>query len=363
MRVDVPDARLAQAFAAVRDWQALRDLSITQGLLPLLYARLTRAGRDVAPPDVVEDLRLISQANAERSIRHSVALLRILASLEAEGVTAVPFKGPLLADYAYGDVAMRYFQDLDLFVAHRQVEQACSLLGDLGFRAVYSGPLSARARAEEFHNILEGHGMILEVHWRTGPAYIPPLFCAEELMSRARPTSFLGQTVPTLDPSDLLLVLCVHGHAHRWPQLEPVSVLARVLEKEEYGDPRTVLERARTRRCLRRCLVAFRLAERLAGATLPPEFAAAIGADRRVEPLARKASALIRSSDSIEDTRLVTTAWRALALDTAQDTARLAVFQVFAPRGHGVAGRSSLVPESSTPLDRIRYLGRSIWDR
>ena len=54
-------------------------------------------------------------------------LLEILALLDREGVRAIPFKGPTLAVKAYGDLTLRPFSDLDIFVppgaaeAHRPV--------------------------------------------------------------------------------------------------------------------------------------------------------------------------------------------------------------------------------------------------
>jgi len=338
VRVAAPDDELSSVFARVRDWPRLRDLAIEQAMLPILFSSVMRTSYDLVPPEVLEELRLVNQANAERCIRHTVALLSILGSLRSHGISAVPFKGPLLSEYAYGDVTMRYFQDLDLFVARSDFVNASRLLESLGFRSERKLFERDGTSAEDYHDIFQGHGTTVELHWRTGPAYVPPALQGDELLRRARPATLLGQPVSTLDPADLLMALCVHGHAHRWPQLEPVAALARVLDKGEYGDPRRFLQRAHSRGCLRRCLAAFVLAKDLAGVDLPPEFETAIASDRLARRLATKASFLIQSSDRAGDTRLITTVWRALALDRPKDAVRFAVLQVFAPRDQGMIG-------------------------
>ena len=361
VRIDVLDDELFAHFARVRDWPGLKDLAIRQAVLPMLYSCVARTSRDLAPPATLEELRLINQANAERCIRHTVTLLSILGSLRSHGISAVPFKGPLLSEYAYGDVTMRYFQDLDLFVARSDFVNASRLLESLGFRSERRLFERDRTGADDYHDIFQGHGSTVELHWRTGPAFVPPVFQADELLRRARPAALLGQPVSTLDPADLLLALCVHGHAHRWPQLEPVAALARVLDKGEYGDPRRFLQRARSRGCLRRCLVAFLLAKDLAGVDLPPEFETAIASDRLARRLATKASFQIQSSDRSGDTRLITTVWRALALDKPKDAVRFAVLQVLAPRDDGtIGGELSRSLLSSAHVRRIRYLQRSV---
>jgi hypothetical protein len=361
VRAGTSNEGLARRLERVTDWSGLRDLAIHQATLPLLYSRISRAAPSLVPAHFLAELQAISRANAERCIRHSVALLRIVDALRDAGIDSVPFKGPLLSEYAYNDVAIRYFQDLDIFVAGSQLDRACEILGAMGFPTRHTTAPAARAHGQDFHAILEGHGLMLEVHWRTGPAFVPPVFHADELLRRARPATLLGRPILTLDPADLLLALCVHGDAHRWPQLEPVATLARVLARREYGDPGEFLWRARSRGALRRCTIAFLLAQRLAGAPLPPEVEAAIAKDRRARILALKAADLIRSYRDLGDTRLITTLWRALALDRPQDSVRLATLQVFAPRNQGMMesgeSRSSAAAEL---LRRVRYLQGSL---
>jgi hypothetical protein len=363
-RVDVSDVELRSALAAVTDWQRLRDLALRHAMLPMLYSRVVRAGPEVVPTSIFEELQLTNRANAERSIRLTTALLNILASLHARGIAAAAFKGPVLSEYAYGDVTLRTFQDLDLFVAKSDLVRARQVLEAKGFRDERKLPEGRRSRAEEYHQILRADGVTVELHWRTGPAYIPPAFQADELLRRSHPATLLGRPVLTLDPADLLLALCVHGHSHRWSQLELVAALARVLAKGEFGDPGLFLQGAQSRGCLRRCLVGALMAKDLAGAELPQEFEAAIASDRLARCLASKAIFLSDASRNSVEPRFGAIVWQALALDKPKDAVRLAALRVFAPREVDMieAGSSRSLP-GLAHLMRIRRLLRSLRDR
>ena len=351
---------LRAALARVTDWPRLRDLAIHQSVLPLFFAALS-PHRDLVPQSLFEEVRLVNQANAERSLRQAVALLRIITTLGARHITALPYKGPVLSERAYGDLTMRYFQDLDLFVARSQVAEACEVLAGLGITATRPPADGAHARDGQFHDILEGHDLLIEVHWRTGPAFVPAVFDAEELLRRAQPGTLLGHPIFVLRPSDDLLALCVHGDAHRWAQLEHVATLARVLAGGAFGRPDRFVRRARARAALRRCLVGFALARDLAGAPLPPEFTEALAADAGARALARKAAELIETSDDLGDTRLISTLWRARSLDRRWDGARLAALQVFAPRDQGMMDHGeSNQPVACEVFQRVRYLQRSL---
>jgi hypothetical protein len=323
---------LCRRLAAVSDWTRLQNLALRHAMLPLLYFQVARTCPDAVPKQTFTQLQLVGRANAERSIRLAATLIGILDHLDAHGVPAVAFKGPLLAEYAYGDVALRNFQDLDLFVAQHHLAAARHLLEARGFRVDHEMPANRQSAREAFHQILRRDSVTVELHWRTGPSYVLPVFQADELLLHSRPTTLIGRSVATLDSADLLLVLCVHGHAHRWSELELVAALARVLARAEYGDPELVLHQARSRACLRRCLIGVMLAKNLAGATLPHAFEAAIAADGTARHLASSAALFDDASRGGLRRRLRASLWRASALDDRRDAVRLGLLQVFAPR-------------------------------
>ena len=68
------------------------------------------------PADAREELEGRAQANRLRDLELTGELARLLDRFRRDGIAAVPYKGPVLAAQAYGDVALREFVDLDILV-------------------------------------------------------------------------------------------------------------------------------------------------------------------------------------------------------------------------------------------------------
>lgn len=360
-RVGVSDDLLAAVFREVTDWRTLQVLAERHGLLPLLCASVDRCGPTIVPAQELAHLRRMNKAVFSRAMRLTVVLVKILGLFDDAGVRALGYKGPLLAQYAYGEFAARIYQDLDVFVSRSDLDRACSILQSGGF---VHEPKPAALRAQEYHHVLHRQGVRIELHWRPGPAYVPPMLPAEELLSRARPTTLLGRPCLTLDPSDLLLTLAAHGHAHHWSELEQVVTFARVLSRREYDEPAALLSRARERYCLRRLHVACLLAADLTGVAVPKELRASARGNDCATHLAGHMSRALRRSDRGRYNRWATTAWRAAAMDRPGDSLRLAALQVFAPRDDDVVGAGTSRTTWAQPmLRRLSYLKKSMHER
>src|SRR5687767_3621410 len=94
------------------DGARLLHLARTHGVLPLLYRSLHTIGPDLVPQDALTTLRHHVRANAQRNLFLAGTLLKLVRLLEAHGIAAIPYKGPVLATLAYGNVALRQFGDL-----------------------------------------------------------------------------------------------------------------------------------------------------------------------------------------------------------------------------------------------------------
>ena len=64
----------------------------------------------------LEALRQQDKANAHRALWLTLELLNIHRHLQTRGLEVLPYKGPVLAETLYGNVAMRQFSDLDLLI-------------------------------------------------------------------------------------------------------------------------------------------------------------------------------------------------------------------------------------------------------
>jgi hypothetical protein len=212
------------------DWPHLLHLARIHGVLPLLSRSLHTIGPDLVPQDALTALRDAFQANTQRNLFLAGTLLKLLRLLEAHGVAAIPYKGPVLATLAYGNVALRQFGDLDLLVHPQDADRAKALLWAQGYRWPDGRPPARFPRLLKVYELVSPDGHVLvELHWAlTSATFFFPLDSAL-LWTRLETVSLLETPVRSLAPEDLLLILCVHGAKHHWSRLGWICDVAALL--------------------------------------------------------------------------------------------------------------------------------------
>ena len=113
--VDLADAERIRAQTRVElDWKYLIRTACRHGVLPLIYRSLNTTCAAAVPNVPLNKLRTLFHTNARANLLTTGDLLKLLSMLEEHGIAAIPFKGPVLAASAYGDVSLRQYMDLDI---------------------------------------------------------------------------------------------------------------------------------------------------------------------------------------------------------------------------------------------------------
>jgi len=206
----------------------------------------------------------------------SSELLKLLSLLEAHGIPAIPYKGPIMAASVYGDLALRQFSDLDILAHERDIPRAKELLLSQGYRPhiQLSGEQEATyLRSHREYQFVRDDGRVrVELQWRlTAHWQIMSSFPLdfENSWHRLRTVSLVGTTVRTLAPEDLLLFLCVHGSSHMWRRLSWLCDVAELVRAHQEMDWERLMERVRILGSERMLLIGLFLASDLLGTTLP----------------------------------------------------------------------------------------------
>lgn len=278
-----------RALATAPDWTRLIELALDHRLIIPLAAVLAAADPALVPGDVRDALRMLCDRLHEQSRRLVVELFALLDALDARAVTAIPFKGPLLAEQVFGSIAGRSPGDIDLLVHHRDMPTVRAVLEARdyvdGDQPPGVPPLSAVQRRLyersqcEYQYVREADDMVVEPHWELSQ---PPLVVDVDyagMLARARPATLGGRPVTVLAPDDLLLALCVHGAKHHWARLAWVRDVAGVLARWPELDLAAAVARARTFGCGRLLLLSLAIARDYGAATLPAGVEQAIDAD------------------------------------------------------------------------------------
>ena len=276
-------ANLGPRLDSSLNWETLFSTARRHGLLPLMYHHLSQLGLDRIPPATAQNLKLSYQENVARNIVLLDELLAISVELKSRGIESLPFKGPVLGLFAYGDPGLRQSADIDLVVQLKDVGRASQCLTEHGYRLTRS--LDARqvkflvARQHNIQFAQDQGRVMIELHWRIAPKLFAKGLGADDLWSKLETTTIKKVELSSLPVEPLLLALCVHGARHLWERLSWVTDLAAVISSARSIDWTEVWALARRTQTQRMLLVGLQLAHELLQAPLPTEMAMAISDD------------------------------------------------------------------------------------
>jgi hypothetical protein len=313
---------IRQILSRPLDWERLLDLVDHHRVVPQVYGQLAALAHWV-PAQQLDALRTRYRDHARKALWFTGELVRILGHFESQGINALPYKGPVLAETLYGEVTQRQFGDLDVLVHAADVPRARAALFKLGYKpGIEIHPQQERAYVEAgyefpFHG---AHGAnLLELQWQILPRFYSIDFDVADFFDRADEISLRGiatqqplkksndlswnsreaapeygprrkpwvesETQPspsgakddlqhtgrptqTLCAKDLLLVLCVHAAKHVWVQLSWLCDIAQLAKRQL--DWSAIQNQARRLGIERIVSLNLLLAHNFLGSPLPP---------------------------------------------------------------------------------------------
>jgi len=123
------------------DWAYLIQTATRHGVMSLLYQSLSTTCQEAVPKTNLAQLRDYSHSNALHNLFLTKELFKLLNLFESHSIPAIPFKGPVLAVSAYGNLSLRQIGDLDILVRERDFHKAKELLLDQGHRCYTTGDM------------------------------------------------------------------------------------------------------------------------------------------------------------------------------------------------------------------------------
>jgi hypothetical protein len=291
-------ARIREAVEKGLDWTLFCRLASYHRVFAPAHKNLSLSASGAVPDGAVEVLRDLYFKNLAWSLAAEKDLVRLLQALAEAGIEAVPYKGPVLAETAYGDIGLRRFNDLDILIPRAVLERAAFVLGSLGYT---SGLPQNPARLRRLERVLRDFAFRrpvsscpVEVQWRLTQRYHPLFREPEVEWTRLREETLSGFPVRTLSWPDTILVLCHHGLYHSWEYLQMVADVAQSVRAAAAAgglDWPALLDEARRRGALRTLLLGLLLARDLLELGLPDEVQRAARRDPFVEGLSIRLSA------------------------------------------------------------------------
>jgi hypothetical protein len=285
-----------------KDWDYVLQAAQRHGITALVSSNLDEAAPDVAPAATLEQMRQRFRSNAARNLFLMQELVSIMRELGAAGISVMPFKGPILALTAYGNVALRQFIDLDILVQKEHLQRAGEILVKRGYK-----PIACQAGQQQTVQIEAQLGCdfvredirtSVELHWSFIQVWLGFKIDLDSLWNAPDRVNVGGLSVRRMPAETELLYLCAHGTKHQWKRLSWVVDIAEQLRSQPDRDWDHLLTEALSGGCRRTLFLGLHLAHALLGADIPQKVQAQIKRDESVSELAQQVYGLLFSFGS-----------------------------------------------------------------
>ncbi len=270
------------------DWKKLNHAAEAHAVAALVGSQLLANFSEVLPVEWCVSMRRQIEETAQRNLYMTAEMFRLANCFRAEGMFAVPYKGPLLAAQAYRNLGMREFADLDFAIRQRDVTRAAAILEANGYKAVFgvaSAEEGTRPTHSEYQFVRPAGNVIVEMQTEITLRYFPRKLNFDALEKRLTSVSIAGGEIPSFSPEDTLILLSVHGAKHFWERLMwivDISELSQVNPGIRWSD---AFLRAKEMEVSRALNLALYLAHRMLESPLPDDVLENVLRDRTAKKL------------------------------------------------------------------------------
>ena len=312
------------------DWEYLLATASGHGLVPLLQKHLFENCADQIPTWFLSRLKLQSVSNLSNVLHLLGKQQQLFSLLRQNEIPAAIFKGSVLAQTAYGDIALRQAGDIDVLISREHFARARDLLESLGYQ------MTPHLTAAQLESHLNSHCEIqfmrddwltvVDLHWALAPKTFVFKLNTDDVLSRLQTVTINGAEFQTLPTEDSILYQSMHGAKHLWRRLEWISALAETIRAADSIDWNTVIQRAAASHATRMLALGLRLAERLSGVVIPANFDDDRSMDQLAENILRTVFSMSGPADSTE-----TNLYNLKVMDRKRDALTSALRALFVP--------------------------------
>lgn len=276
----------------------------THGLLPLLHKNLSSAA-DLIPGHFLSRLKRESVSNSQSILHLAGKQLRVYKLFKDHGIPVALFKGPLLAQMAYGELSLRQAGDIDILIHRHHFHEVRSLLESLGYEMYPQ--LTPSQLASHLNNHCEIQFMrddwftMVDLHWDLAPRSFVFAIKADELMSRLQSVPLAGTMVETFSAEDLVLYQSMHGAKHLWRRLERITSLAETVRSTPEINWNVLVDRAANAHATRMLGLGLRLVESFSDVPVPSHVLNTLDSDRNLQRMALRIREQIFTSHGVPE--------------------------------------------------------------
>jgi len=200
-------------------WDYLLEMASRHKLMPLLYYNLQSSCLEKVPENILNELKNYFYSNVRKNLLLTLELINVFNLLKSNGISAIPYKGPILANLAYDNIGLRKFNDIDIFIEKSNVLKVKKLLISKGYRLYLDlNHISDfnYFKTQREYLFVSKNGILIEIHWNfQGPILnlpFEPKFLYEDLEI----VNINNSGISTFTNENLILILVLHSAKHDW---------------------------------------------------------------------------------------------------------------------------------------------------
>jgi len=326
---------IRQAVAGRIDFLEAINLASFHRLAPCVIQQLQQHAAAALPESVVVEFQRWFRAHTLRSMQLTTQLFQILDRLKGQGIRALAFKGPVLAQQLYDQPFRREFGDLDILVPTEAVGRVIALLGADGFEAQFgltSGQLTRFQKNWcEMGLYDRARNIHVEIHWRLFPPDYSFSPAAETAWAPTGKVFIAQRPITTLSIENQLLFACLHQAKHNWSRLGWVMDLAALVKQSPHMNWKEVQDRAGRFGTARMIRVSLHLVQNLFSVSLPSAIAEWAASDKQSESIAGRVEQRLLSVDPNAGGRIPTDPLFRAAMESKYDRAVYWFDAIFRP--------------------------------
>ena len=286
------EERIREITAGPLDWDFVLSEATENSVGPLLEMNLRVVVANAAPAAAMERLKVTCRANTVRCLFLAAELHKILELFRTTGIVAIPYKGPVLAEQAYGNLTLRDFDDLDIILPQRDLQKAHEVMLGLGYQARFPWILSKDSKTAlvpgEYNYRDEKRRAVVELHTQLTLRHFPVAPDIDRFGQRMVKVMVAGREVLTLAPEDLLSALCVHGSKDFWERMSWIADVGELIQRQTGFDWDRAFQTAESLRVERMLHLGLVLADDLLQAPMPEEIRKRVRGDSEALAVARE---------------------------------------------------------------------------
>ncbi|MGA8224851.1 MAG: nucleotidyltransferase family protein [Candidatus Acidiferrales bacterium] len=274
------------------DWSYLLSEAAENSITPLFERALRAAAPSAIPPEYSTQLKAALRGNTVRCLFLTAELNGILALFQAADIHAIPYKGPVAAAQAYGDITLREFEDLDIILRQRDLPKAHEIIVSLGYQPKFPWILSPGAAAAlvpgEYNYRDDARRAMVELHTEITLRHFPVVPDLDDFLHRLVPVDLSGHAIQTFRVEDALPILCIHGSKDFWERISWIADISELVQSHPALDWDQAERRTESLKAQRMLHLGLTLAADLLDAPLPPDVLSHIRADAAAATIAKE---------------------------------------------------------------------------